>query len=135
LALIANHDVRFTPKADIRVELCTDADGDPITSFVVLPAEGSATKRAITRKLSDRQRLALAALDKCAASGGKPAPQNLELPARTVVVQLSEWREELYRESVLDRDAKSPREELKRVGQQLQARGLIGIRDDLAWKA
>ena len=32
-------------------------------------------------------------------------------------------------------DAKNPREEFKRIRQQLQARGLIGIRDDFAWKA
>ena len=43
-------------------------------------------------------------------------------PARTVVVPLNAWREELYRKGVLDRDAKSPREEFKRVRQQLQAR-------------
>jgi hypothetical protein len=119
-----------------RVELDTDADGDPTTSLVVLPAEGvSPIRRAITRKLTDRQRLALSALDECAASNGKPAPDNLELPARTIVVQLSEWREELYRKRVLDRHAKSPREEFKRVRMQLQARALIGIRDDLVWKA
>jgi len=31
--------------------------------------------------------------------------------------------------------AKNPREEFKRVRQQLHARGLIGVRDDLVWKA
>ena len=31
--------------------------------------------------------------------------------------------------------AKSPREEFKRVRNSLHARGLIGIRDDFAWKA
>jgi hypothetical protein len=118
-----------------RIELDVDADGDPIASLVVLPAEGSPIRRAITRKLSDRQRLALDALDECAVSGGKPAPDNLQLPGRTIVVQLSAWREELYRKGVLDREAKSPREEFKRVRNSLQARGLIGIRDDLAWKA
>jgi hypothetical protein len=118
-----------------RVELGTDPDGDLITSLVVLPAEASAVTRNINRKLSDRQRLALAALDECAATSGAPAPAELQLAARTVVVQLSEWREELYRKGVLDRDAKSPREEFKRVRTSLQARGLIGIRDDLAWKA
>ena len=80
-----------------RVELGTDADGDPITSLVVLPGRTTPSKRATTRKLSDRQRLALAALDECAVSSGKPAPASLQLPARTVVVQLSAWREELYR--------------------------------------
>jgi AAA domain len=117
------------------VELGTDADGDPITSLIVLAAERSSANRTNTRKLSDRQRLALAALDECAASRGTLAPASLELPARTVVVQLSAWREELYRKGVLDREAKSPREEFKRVRQQLQARGLIGVHDAVLWKA
>jgi AAA domain len=118
-----------------RIELGTDPDGDPITSLVVLPVEGPIQRRTATRKLSPRQQLALAALDECAAAGGKPAPTNLELPARTIVVPLTAWREELYIRGVLDRDAKNPREEFKRVRQQLQARGLIGIQEDLAWKA
>jgi AAA domain len=118
-----------------RVELATDMDGDPITSLVVVPAEVSPTARNITRKLSDRQRLALAALDECAAASGSPAPAELQLSARTIVVQLSAWRVELYRKGVLDRDAKSPREEFKRVRNSLQARGLVGVRDDFAWKA
>jgi hypothetical protein len=42
-----------------RVPLGTDADGDPITSLVVLPVERPIQRRAVTRKLSDRQRLAL----------------------------------------------------------------------------
>jgi len=117
-----------------RVELGTDADGDPIASLVVLPVEGPIQRRAATRKLSPRQKLALAALDECAISDGTLAPPSLELPARTVVVQLNAWREELYRKGVLDRDAKSPREEFKRVRQQLQARSLIGINDDIVWK-
>ena len=118
-----------------RVELGTDADGDLITSLVVMPVEGPIQRRTVTRKLSPRQQLALAALDECAISSGTPAPASLALPARTVVVQINAWREELYRKGVLDRDAKSPREEFKRVRQQLQARGLIGIQNDLAWKA
>jgi AAA domain len=117
------------------VELGTDPDGDPITSLVVLPVEGPIQRRAVTRKLSPRQQLALAALDECAISAGTAAPPNLQLPARTTVVQVNAWREELYRKAVLDRDAKSPREEFKRVRQQLQARGLIGVNNDLVWKA
>jgi hypothetical protein len=92
-----------------------------------MPAERSPTARNVTRKLSDRQRLARAAFDECPAAKGTPAPTELQLPARTIVVQLNAWREELYRKGVLDRDAKSPREEFKRVRQQLQARSLIGV--------
>jgi hypothetical protein len=118
-----------------RIELGTDPDGDPITSLVVLPIDGPIQRRIVTRKLSPRQQLALAALDECAATSGTPAPTNFQLPARTIVVQLTAWREELYRKGVLDREAKSPREEFKRVRQQLQTRGLIGVRDELVWKA
>jgi AAA domain-containing protein len=117
-----------------RVELGNDADGDPISSLVVLPVEGPIQRLAVTRKLSPRQQLAIAALNECAASGGIPAPPTLQLPARTVVVQLNAWREELYRKGVLDRDAKSPREEFKRVRMRLQTRGLIGINRDVVWK-
>jgi hypothetical protein len=35
---------------------------------------------------------------------------------------------------VLERDAKSPREEFKRVRMQLQARALIGVNGELVWK-
>jgi hypothetical protein len=45
------------------VDLGTDADGEAITSCVVVPVEGEPTRPATSRKLSDRQRLALAALD------------------------------------------------------------------------
>ena len=117
------------------VPLGTDADGDPITSLVVLPVDGPIQRRAVARKLSPRQKLALAALDECAAGGGRPAPPSLQLPARTAVVQVNAWREELYRKGVLDRDARSPREEFKRVRMQLQARALIGVNGELVWKA
>ena len=117
------------------VELGADADGDPITSLVVVPSEGSPTKRATTRKLSDRQRLALAALDECACNLGKAAPASFQLPAGIKVVPLAAWRDELYAKGVLDRDAKNPREEFKRVRMQLQARSLIGVNDELVWKA
>jgi hypothetical protein len=68
-------------------------------------------------------------------SSGQPAPANLELPSKTIVVPLAAWREQLYRKGVLDREAKSPREEFKRVRQRLQARGLIGVHDAVLWKA
>jgi len=118
-----------------RVELGADADSDPISSLVVLPVEGPIQRRAVTRKLSPRQQLALAALDECAAGGGTPAPPSLQPPARTTVVQVNAWREELYRKGVLDREAKSPREEFRRVRQQLQVRSLIGVNGELVWKA
>ena len=118
-----------------RVELGTDVDGDPITSLVVLPVDGPIQRRAITRKLSPRQQLALAALDECATNEGTPAPASMQLPARTVVVQLNAWREELYVRGVLEADAKNPREQFRRIRTQLQARSLIGVNGELVWRA
>jgi AAA domain len=118
------------------VEVGTDPDGDKITSLIVVPAEASTVHRpTAARKLSDRQRLALAALDECAASIGKATPDSLALPARTIAVPLNAWREELYAQGVLDREAKSPREDFRRVRNSLQARSLIGVHSDLVWRA
>jgi hypothetical protein len=118
------------------VDLGTDDDGEPITSCVIVPAEAAPVSRATGRKLSDRQRLALDALNEClSSSAAKKAPANLQLPAGTIMVAVSAWRDELYRTGVLERDAKSPREEFKRVRNSLQARKLIGIASDFVWKA
>jgi hypothetical protein len=48
---------------------------------------GSPSACTIARKLSDRQRLAPTALDECAASGGKPAPQASFFENRTAAIR------------------------------------------------
>jgi hypothetical protein len=117
------------------LELGTDADGEPVSSCVIVPVEGELIRPQVNRKLSDRQRLALDALAECVADRGHPPPATLELPAGLLAVTAGDWREELYRRSVLDRDAKSPREDFRRVKNSLQARKLIGVRDELVWRA
>jgi hypothetical protein len=47
---------------------------------------------------------------------------------------VTSWREELYARGVLDRDAKSPREDFRRVRNQPQTRNLIGVHSDFVWK-
>src|SRR4029077_17581576 len=59
------------------VDLGTDPDGDQITSLIVLPADASAFPPTASRKLSDRQRLALDALTECTLAAGEPAPASL----------------------------------------------------------
>jgi hypothetical protein len=116
------------------VEVGLDRDGDVITSCVVIEAE-AAPRAAPARKLSDRQRLALEALDECAASHGKPPPDSFGLPAGLRAAQLDQWRDEMYRRGVLDREAKNPREAFRQVRNGLQTRRLIGVRDDVVWRA
>jgi hypothetical protein len=117
------------------VEVGPDEDGDPITSCVVVPAEGESVRSPVDRKLSDRQRLALAALDECLISHGEQAPPTLGLPANTNTVTIVAWREELFTRGVIEREAKNPREDFRRVRNSLQARTLIGVYGDIVWKA
>jgi hypothetical protein len=115
-----------------RIELGTDADGDPITSLVVLPVDGPIHRWAVTRKLSLRQQLALAAFDECAAGGGTSAPPSLQLPARTVVVQLTAWREELY----LGCSTAMPKARARSSSAcGYNYRRALGVNGELVWKA
>jgi hypothetical protein len=114
------------------VEVAKDVDGDTITSCVVVPVQGSLPKQVTNRKLSDRQRLALDALTEFP---GKPLPPSFGLAADLRGVELGQWREEMFRRGILNRDAKNPREDFSRVKNSLQARKLIGVRDDFVWRA
>jgi hypothetical protein len=117
------------------VDLGADADGEPVTSCVIKPVEGEPIRQQTNRKLSDRQRLALDALAECATSRGQAPPATFGLPAGLLTVTANDWREELYRRDVLDRDAKSPREDFRRVKNSLQVRKLIRARDEFVWRA
>jgi hypothetical protein len=71
----------------------------------------------------------------CTLTAGKPAPASLGLPANTIVVPIETWRDELFTRSVLQRDAKNPRADFKRLQEALHARRLIGIHGEIMWKA
>jgi hypothetical protein len=117
------------------VDVGTDLDGDPITSCVVVSVDGAAVRSETNRKLSDRQRLALDALADCAADHGEPPLATFELPAGLRVVKVNDWRDQLYSRGVLDREAKNPREDFRRIKNSLQVRKLIGERDGVVWRA
>jgi hypothetical protein len=117
------------------VEVGNDIDGDAIVSCVVVPADGEVAARSTSRKLSDRQRLALDVLADRSTEIGKPPPPTLGLPAGLIAIPMEDWRNGLYARGILDRDAKSPREDFRRVRNALQTRRLIGVQDDLVWRA
>ena len=110
-----------------------DEDGEPITSCVVVPSDGTTLEKP-TRKLSDRQRLALNALTECTIDRGKEPPAEFGLPAGISAVAVDQWRDELFARGVLDVDAGNPREDFRRMRQSLAARGLIGERKGYIWK-
>ena len=75
------------------VEVGLDEDGEPITSCVIVPVDGTP---ATAKKLTDRQKLALNALTECILTRGKDLPPELGLPAGLKAVAMDEWREEIY---------------------------------------
>jgi hypothetical protein len=114
------------------IEVGYDEDGDAVTSCIVIPAEIEASAAKTERKLSDRQRLALAAISEI---DGKSAPAEFRLPSDIRVIEIEAWREELFRRGVLDRTGKNPRADFLRVRDALKARSMIGERDELIWAA
>jgi hypothetical protein len=116
------------------IEIGTDADGDAISSCVIVPVDSAAlATRIVSRRLSDRQRLALDALNEAALASGRSPPIEWQLPAGIQMVGVNHWRDELIRKGVIDRTAANPRAEFKRLRQALAARKLIGDRDDFIW--
>jgi hypothetical protein len=117
-----------------QVELDLDNDGELITSCVVVPVEGRPVQQSAKRKLSDRQRLALEALEESLQATGTAAPASLLLPANTIVVPLETWRKEIFARGIIDKDDASPRETFRRLKNQLHARRIIAALNDMVWK-
>lgn len=85
------------------VQLGVDADGDPITAFILSRAAVAAAPVAGSR-LSDRQVLALDALRSAIKEHGDKGAVTVDV-----------WRDEMFRTGVLDRDATNPRQDFKRL--------------------
>jgi hypothetical protein len=83
-----------------QIQVGMDADGDPITSCVVLPVDGPQTATA-SHALPQRCSLALEALDGCAGADG--------------FAEVAAWREELFQRAVINRNAGNPRSAFKRI--------------------
>lgn len=85
------------------------------------------------RKLSDRQKLALDALNSCAADLGKAPPESFGLPKGLQAVTVDQWRDEIFSRGVIEQDHKNPRTAFQQVRDGLKARGVAGERDGLIW--
>jgi hypothetical protein len=120
-----------------RIELGLDDDGDTMTSCIIRAVE-AADRPAETkkpRKLSDRQKLAIAALSEVILSSGKDAPITFGLPQCTKVAGTDDWHAEMMKRGIIDSRSANPRVDFKRLKDGLAARNLIGLRDNLVWPA
>jgi hypothetical protein len=109
-----------------------DEDGDPFRTFI-LSKEIIAAPLISGRVLSGKQQLAIDALAEAVLSHGVNLPSGNGMPAGLKAVTAEQWRDELYRRQVLDRDAKNPRARFAELRTQLAGRRLIGVQDESVW--
>jgi hypothetical protein len=115
-------------------EFGLDEDGDPFRTFIVrkeMPA-GEADDPKAEHELSVNQRLALEALAETLLFCGREAPPEYLLPPRIKIVAAEEWKAE--RRRVIDPEGKNPRARFDELRKRLQAKHLIGVRDDFVWR-
>jgi len=113
------------------VKLGVDEDGDDITAGI-LSTRVISPKAA--KRLTDRQRLALDALRKAIEAHGQPLPLHTT-NISVLAVALEKWKDELFRNGTLDRDAPNPRVPFKRLRDSLGADGHIVEDNGLVWLA
>ncbi|MCJ2126672.1 AAA family ATPase [Methylobacterium sp. J-077] len=119
------------------VEVGIDDAGEPITSCVVEAVTDSLPDlrpgKQASKRLSERNRLALEALREAVMTKGAQAPHGLALPANIRVVPPDAWKDELFRRGILDRDASGYREQFRRMKLDLMAREAVAERDGNLW--
>ena len=116
------------------IDLGPDDDGEPMTSCVIVPvsaaAAGASTKPG--KKLSPLQVAALRSLTDCLTDMGKVQPASNHIPSATPCVTLDNWREYLFKHSVINAKG-SYREQFRRLHVALKNVGEIGIWNELVW--
>ena len=126
-----------------QVELGGDSYGDPIVSCVVVADDPMARimatpanqiVRPAVAKLKPKAKLGLDQLRACIAEAGREAPVSTNIPAGARGVTLDEWRDRLGKAGVINVEG-NPRQEFKRIREDLQSAKLIGVWEDFVWLA
>lgn len=114
-----------------RVELDLDDEGDPITSCIVVPIEGDTRGRA-KPKLAPVPTAALRELNELIVDVGTLVPASDRIPRGVTCVTLDQWREQLMKTQLVNRDG-SYREQFRRIHVTLKNAGAIGIWENFVW--
>ena len=85
-------------------------------------------------KLKSKAKLGLDQLRACIAEAGREAPVSTNIPAGARGVTLDEWRDRLGKTGVINVKG-NPRQEFKRILEDLQDAKLIGVWEDFVWLA
>lgn len=119
-----------------KIALGLNRHGLPVTSCIVVPVDEAdvLTAKPKAPVLTPKQKLALEALTEALLASGEPVPSSFGLPSGLKAVAVEAWRQEMMRRGVIASDAGNPREEFRRLRDQLASKHLIGQQDGLVWK-
>jgi hypothetical protein len=116
------------------VEIGIDADGDPITSCVLVPAEGEADRPKAT--LSPPQRIALKALQDAIAEAGELPPACDHIPPGAHAVRFDLWRRYVYQSGITASEVtEAKRKAFARAAEALVAKQLVTRWAEWTWLA
>jgi hypothetical protein len=110
-----------------RVEIGTDECGDPITSCIVLSADGETAGCPREPKATGQAKIAVDLLRRAIEDAGEPVTSN-HVPPKTGTVHLELWRRYYYQGTAdddIERDTQKTR--FRRARDTLQAAKMIGI--------
>jgi hypothetical protein len=114
------------------VEVGVDEDGDPVTSCVIVEADGQPDRPSPARRLPPKAFAALRGLRNCTAELGVLAPPGSRAPAGTKGVTTQQWRDELKKAGVINAEG-NYRQEFIRLRVTLQNTATIGIWEEFVW--
>jgi hypothetical protein len=115
-----------------RVELGIDADGDPITSCVVVPADNVKPSQQ-QRKVRGAKKVVLDVLQKAINEAGFPPTSN-HIPPNTRTISIEQWRTFVYQATITESDKPdSQRKAFVRAVSCLLEANLIGKWGDYVW--
>jgi AAA domain len=115
------------------VELDVDADGDKITSLVVLPVDGF-TPQKNQRKVGGAKKTALDLLRRALTEAGSVPPASNHIPPNTRTIPMETWRAYAYQGMITESDKPDSRQKaFVRAAKQLKEADLIGVWNDQVW--
>ena len=113
--------------------LGSDEDGEDMTSCVVEPTDASPGETRGKPKLTDPARLAWDALDEALIDHGVVQPI-ASVPNGGRAVSIETWRHHAYRKGIAEGSDEAKKKAFQRVRQSLQAKRMIGIEGEWAWR-
>ena len=118
-----------------RVDLGTDADGEPIDSCVIVACDDSCTgQQKQERKIKGAKKVVFDLLRKAIEEAGSLPPETNNVPPNTRTVSVEMWRAYAYQGTITDSDKPDTRQKaFVRAVRDLQAANLVGVWGEHAW--